>query len=390
MTPEQLAGTWREYAADRSRIDLRNALAEHYFPLLVRPKAATLWKRLPPQGGVQRVDLEQRGAMGLLRAVERFEPARKLQFMTFAHHHIRGAMLDELRDQDWAPRLARQLKETPPRILSLSRSVGPRDWSKDCTAGELLADPHNGRAARSIDLADEVQWLLSVLSSRDRRIAEMLWMEGRSQDAAAGAVGLSPARISQMLPGILQALREHRPLHNRPRGRPPSGLPVSQSTALPIPGDAMPPTEAPRSTLLAEPSTLRRINLTEALGALKSATPEEFAREIRILESEIAEIKRTSRRDIATKRGQVAQLRRMGGVGGGKKWDPQELSPVAAAVAECLAKKKKPANLREIMAAVGQTPQAVSRALKQNPGHFRLDEQSRRWSLVATENGAAS
>jgi RNA polymerase sigma factor for flagellar operon FliA len=53
-------------------------------------------------------DLVGSGVMGLIRAVETFDPDRNIKFETFASHKIRGAILDELRTLDWVPRTIRQ------------------------------------------------------------------------------------------------------------------------------------------------------------------------------------------------------------------------------------------------------------------------------------------
>ena len=52
---------------------------------------------------VDRNDLTSSGIMGLIKAVETFEPERGFKFETYAGHKIRGAILDELRALDWVP-----------------------------------------------------------------------------------------------------------------------------------------------------------------------------------------------------------------------------------------------------------------------------------------------
>ena len=61
--------------------------------------------RLPPH--VDRGDLLDAGALGLVAAADRFEPARNVRFHTYAVTRIRGAMLDALRSDDWLPRSVR-------------------------------------------------------------------------------------------------------------------------------------------------------------------------------------------------------------------------------------------------------------------------------------------
>lgn len=79
-------------------------LVEQYAPL-VRRQALQLVSRLP--SNVDLDDLMQAGMMGLLDAVRRYQVVAEAQFETYAVTRIRGAMLDELRSQDWLPRSVR-------------------------------------------------------------------------------------------------------------------------------------------------------------------------------------------------------------------------------------------------------------------------------------------
>lgn len=72
---------------------------------LVRRQALSLVGRLP--ASVELDDLMQAGMMGLLDAVRRYQQQADAQFETYAITRIRGAMLDELRSQDWLPRSVR-------------------------------------------------------------------------------------------------------------------------------------------------------------------------------------------------------------------------------------------------------------------------------------------
>lgn len=83
----------------------RNALIRQYQPL-VRKLAHHMMAKLP--ANVQVDDLIQVGLMGLSEALTRFEATQGVQFETFATQRIRGAMLDELRDNDWVSRGVRK------------------------------------------------------------------------------------------------------------------------------------------------------------------------------------------------------------------------------------------------------------------------------------------
>ncbi|HEY9280309.1 MAG TPA: RNA polymerase sigma factor FliA [Eoetvoesiella sp.] len=79
-------------------------LVGQYAPM-VRRLALQLVSKLP--ASVELDDLMQAGMMGLLDAVRRYQPTDEAQFETYAVTRIRGAMLDELRSQDWLPRSVR-------------------------------------------------------------------------------------------------------------------------------------------------------------------------------------------------------------------------------------------------------------------------------------------
>jgi RNA polymerase sigma factor for flagellar operon FliA len=95
---------WKQYKKTGAR-DVRNQLIENYLPL-VRNHAERLKAKLPSV--VQIDDLTTAGVLGLMDAIEQFDPGRKVKFETFSAIRIRGAMMDELRGLDWVPRLVRQ------------------------------------------------------------------------------------------------------------------------------------------------------------------------------------------------------------------------------------------------------------------------------------------
>ncbi len=83
----------------------REELILKYTPL-IRYIAGKLAMRLPPH--ISMDDLMSSGVIGLMDAIEKFDPSKKIQFKTYAEFRIRGAMLDELRAQDWVPRSVRK------------------------------------------------------------------------------------------------------------------------------------------------------------------------------------------------------------------------------------------------------------------------------------------
>lgn len=95
---------WTEYRETRS-INTRNRLIETYMSLVgyIASKTAA---GLPPH--VEVSDLESVGILGLMNAIERFDPGKGIAFETFAKMRVYGAIMDELRSLDWIPRSIRQ------------------------------------------------------------------------------------------------------------------------------------------------------------------------------------------------------------------------------------------------------------------------------------------
>lgn len=102
--PEQDAGRmWATYKADRSP-EAREQLILHYSPL-VKYVAGRVSSGLPPS--VEFGDLVSYGVFGLLDAIDKYDPDRGIKFETYAIARIKGAIIDELRADDWVPRSVR-------------------------------------------------------------------------------------------------------------------------------------------------------------------------------------------------------------------------------------------------------------------------------------------
>jgi RNA polymerase sigma factor FliA len=98
-----IVALWRAFGLRREH-RLRDRLVLHYAPL-VKYVAGRVGTGLPAH--VEVADLIQSGIFGLVDAIEKFEPERGLKFETYAMQRIRGAILDDLRAQDWVPRSVR-------------------------------------------------------------------------------------------------------------------------------------------------------------------------------------------------------------------------------------------------------------------------------------------
>ncbi|MDQ3600352.1 MAG: FliA/WhiG family RNA polymerase sigma factor [Actinomycetota bacterium] len=108
-----IVALWRAYGERRDPA-LRERLVLHYAPL-VKYVAGRVGTGLPAHVDVG--DLVQSGIFGLVDAIDRFEPERGLKFETYAMQRIRGAILDDLRAQDWVPRSVRSRSREVERAL---------------------------------------------------------------------------------------------------------------------------------------------------------------------------------------------------------------------------------------------------------------------------------
>ena len=105
-----------------------------YSPLVKR-MAHHLLAKLP--ASVEPDDIIQAGLIGLMDAVSRFEEGHGVQFETYATQRIRGAMLDELRANDWLPRSVRKNQRQIEGAISRLEQRNQRSPSETEIAGEM-------------------------------------------------------------------------------------------------------------------------------------------------------------------------------------------------------------------------------------------------------------
>lgn len=104
MVQSQVAEAYK-IEAGRGDLEKRNEIILDYLPM-VKYVANRIAGRLPSHIEVE--DLVNAGIIGLIDAIEKFDPSRKIKFKTYAEFRVKGAILDELRSLDWVPRSTRQ------------------------------------------------------------------------------------------------------------------------------------------------------------------------------------------------------------------------------------------------------------------------------------------
>src|SRR5919197_1102465 len=125
-----------------------DALIQAYAPLITYI-AQRLASRLP--ASVCLDDLISAGALGLLDAIEKYDPTRGTTFKPYAEWRIRGAMLDELREWDWAPRSLRDKEHA----LTRAYAEIERQEGRPATDAEVAA-------FLGLDLGTVDAWLADV------------------------------------------------------------------------------------------------------------------------------------------------------------------------------------------------------------------------------------
>ena len=144
----ELRELWRRYKEDGDE-SARERLVVAYSPL-VKFVAGRTGARLPSH--VEQSDLISYGMLGLIEAMDRFEPERRIRFETFAMQRIRGAIIDELRSLDWVPRSVR----------SRARDVEKAHAKLE---GELQRAPTDEEMAAKLEISvEEFQDSLTAIS----------------------------------------------------------------------------------------------------------------------------------------------------------------------------------------------------------------------------------
>ncbi len=139
---------WAEYKQTGERA-LRDQLIVHYAPV-VKYVAGRVSVGLPRH--VDESDLASYGIIGLIDAIERFDPVRNVKFETYAIPRIKGAIIDELRSIDWVPRSVR----------AKARSVEQSYAKLEAT---LHRTPTDAEVAADLDMTDtEFQNVLRQIS----------------------------------------------------------------------------------------------------------------------------------------------------------------------------------------------------------------------------------
>jgi RNA polymerase sigma factor FliA len=234
----ELKDLWRRYRANADE-RARERLVVAYSPL-VKYVAGRMASGLPTH--VEEADLISYGLLGLISAIERFDPDREIKFETYAIPRVRGAIIDELRALDWVPRSVRsrareieranvklehRLQRAPTdeeiaaelglsiaefhdSLVQISNStIAALDelWTVSDTSGDqvslldTLQDPEAPDPAKAMDaseLQDRIADAIARLPEREKLVIALYYYENLTLREIGEVLGVTESRISQL------------------------------------------------------------------------------------------------------------------------------------------------------------------------------------------------
>lgn len=234
----QLAGLASD---DPNKAELRNQLTTLHLPL-----AEHLARRFTGRGEPYE-DLVQVATIGLIKAIDRFDPDRAVEFSTFATPTILGEIKRWFRDKGWAIRVPRRLQELrlsmssvsaeltqvlgrSPTIPELSSALGVDaeeiiEALESSSVYSMLSldapDPSNPEGLTTLDTLGQedhglagvenreaLSRLLARLPERERQIIVLRFFRGLTQSQIAAEIGISQMHVSRLLSRTLVQLRD--------------------------------------------------------------------------------------------------------------------------------------------------------------------------------------
>ena len=234
----ELKDLWRRYKDDRDE-KARERLVLAYAPL-VKYVAGRMSSGLPSH--VEESDLISYGLLGLISAIERFEPEREIKFETFAITRIKGSIIDELRSLDWVPRSVRtkareiekanaklehtlhraptdqemakeldvtvdEFQESLVRISNSSVVALDELWTVSDSSGDQVSlldtiqDPQALDPAMEMDtteMKDRLADAIARLPEREKLVVALYYYENLTLREIGEVLGVTESRVSQL------------------------------------------------------------------------------------------------------------------------------------------------------------------------------------------------
>jgi Xaa-Pro aminopeptidase len=182
---------------------------EEYMPL-VHQVVRRFLRKLP--ANACRDDLTAAGVFGLMDALRKNGGSQGTAFVWYARVRIRGAIVDELRQQDWLPRRARWVASNGSDNGQAGAATAVISL-EDMALGEQSTALVDEEAATPADRAEagdtrkRLEWAVSMLPDRERLIVSMHYFEGVRFKEIGALLGVSEPRISQLHARAMEKLR---------------------------------------------------------------------------------------------------------------------------------------------------------------------------------------
>jgi RNA polymerase sigma factor for flagellar operon FliA len=249
LTSSEAEALWREWKTRRDARS-RDALVLAYAPM-VRYIASRKVRELPAHCDVD--DLASAGLVALMEAIDRFDPAKGAHFEQYAWTRVAGALVDELRKQDWASRSVRREGRRierardaffartglTPTEVELAAELGttvdglratledidrsdvgslnaPARGADDATlveVGETIQAPQGEHepenALLNADRSAVMRAAIDRLSERERHVLALVHVQELPGAEIGRVLGVSESRVSQILSGIRSKLKQH-------------------------------------------------------------------------------------------------------------------------------------------------------------------------------------
>jgi RNA polymerase sigma factor for flagellar operon FliA len=223
---------------------LRNVLMERHYPL-VRYIAERLLQTLPKS--IELDDLVSAGLFGLMDAIRGFDPDRNIKFKTYCTTRIRGSILDQLRSQDWVPRLVRlkagRIEKALQRLtgeygrepthselaqalsmdhgelsmeissasaktmFSLSEKWEDRDDDSSIEKVDVLEDRRATDPIGELHRRDMMQFITRSLTHKERFIIEQYYQVGHTMREIGEMLALTESRVCQIHSNVMGRLK---------------------------------------------------------------------------------------------------------------------------------------------------------------------------------------
>lgn len=243
---ETIDQIWKKYFQKKDTKS-RNKILLHYLHL-VKYTALRIHSRLPRS--VELDDLNSAGIEGLLKAIDNYNPHKKVKFETYAPQRIRGEIFDSIRKDDWVPRLvrhrAKKLQEATEKLqalfgrvptekelaaefrmdaeefslfrreaqalnlISLNAALSEGDRNTEFQEIRLVANSRSPNPYHEAVKRDLKEFALKGLQREEKLIIILYYYEEMTMKEIGKTLGISESRVSQVHTSIIDRLKSRK------------------------------------------------------------------------------------------------------------------------------------------------------------------------------------